>query len=475
MAEHNETRNGLNEDARVPKSWSRSTVADGRWMQEHTLNKYRNSDWFLASAIDSLLDKDDELTQAIADEAQARLDYDGILSGRCDFLYTSASKLREDLTTETSERQDGDAATLRDAKDYASAYANNTSAYALSEAKTYADTASSYLNGRIDGVSSTFNSYSSNMNIWKSGIETWNTGIDTWKTLVTPKLSNLQEQIDAFENATDVADVVPTSGSLNNYNKRLTPGAVIKVLSAGPDNDQQYYYRNKLEKTSAGPFHIENFEVLGSVQPYYSKSETYSKSELYDKTEMDDLLLKKLDVSANQVWALSTKQNPNYSQDQFIETLNNYQIMARIDSDFNVISETYVKKTDLNSYATNTYVNDTFASASNVYAKNATSGKEQLSNAFAEKLDKSDALSAYFHDPSTHGPAYDYTYSAMRVLGAGRTDVYMLSLYRKNNDQYETMYARKNDDIILVGKTLEIWTFSTLPDFSTNQDTYYII
>lgn len=310
---HNETRNGLNEDERVPRTWSRSTVADGRWMQNNTLNKYRNSDWFLASAIDSLLDKDDELTQAIADEAQARLDYDGILSGRCDFLYTSASKLREDLTTETSERQEGDAATLRDAKDYASAYANNASAYALSEAKTYAkdytDTASSYLDGRIDGVSSTFNSYSSSMNTWKTGIDDWKTGINNWQTGINnwkettdTNIGNLQSQIDAFENATDVADVVSTSASLNGYNKRLTPGAVIKVLSAGPGNDQQFYYRNKLEKTSAGPFSIDNFDVLGSVQPYYSKSETYTQAQT--QSLIDEKLRYKVDASSAQNFTL---------------------------------------------------------------------------------------------------------------------------------------------------------------------------
>lgn len=489
---HNETRNGLNENERLPRTWSRSTVADGRWMQNNTLSKYRNSDWFLASAIDGLLDKDDELTKAITDEATARQQNDGDLSAWSTRLTNSAEDLYTGLANEVAARQaadeteqqartQGDDNTLASAKEYA----NDASAHALTEANTYTDAASSYLDGR-------FNTYVSNMNTWKSGIDTWKTGINKWRDeTVDPALTNLQSQIDAFENATDVADVVPTSGSLNGYNKRLTPGAVIKVLSAGPGNDQQFYYRNKLEKTSAGPFHIENFDVLGSVQPYYSKSETYSKSELYDKAEMDALLLKKLDTSANKVWALSTIQNPNYGQDQFVNTLNDYQIMAHIDSDFNVISETYAKKTDLASYATKTYVNGTFASANSVYAKNQTSGKDQLNTAFENKLNASAAFEGhikYNHQGGTPDVYdlgdlwYEYGFSSPpeeTKVNNDQDDVIIYG-YPENDRTYSARRYigcfKRRKEIQLHNKVLEAWQLSTeLPDFEHYPNTYFII
>ena len=310
-----------------PRSWSRSTVADGRWMQDKTFTPLNGNDEQLGIYIDELVKglNTEETTRANADEAEAaaRLAYDGILSGRCDFLYTSATQIRNDLTKESEDRVAGDEATLNAANSYtdtASAYvfghANDASAHALAEAKTYANGASAYLNGRINGVSSTFNSFSADLKLWKDGVEEWEGGIDTWKSgintwrndTVDPKLTSLQEQIDTFEQATDVADVVSTSGDLDGYNKTLTKGAIIKVLSAGPNNDQQYYYKNKLTKTSAGPFHIDNFEVLGSVQPYYSKSEIdsnyYKKTETYTKTEVDNYLKWKVDANTAQNFTL---------------------------------------------------------------------------------------------------------------------------------------------------------------------------
>lgn len=320
---HNETRNGLNENERLPRTWSRSTVADGRWMQNNTLSKYRNSDWFLASAIDGLLDKDDELTQAIADEAQARLDYDGVLSGRCDFLYTSATQIRNDLDKEVTDRKqncnDASAHAYDLSKSYtdtASAYvfghANDASAHALAEAKTYANGASAYLDGRINGVSSTFNSFSSDLKTWKDGVENWEGGIDDWKDAiddwredtVDPKLNELESAIAGIEGASDVYDVVATSASLNNYTGRLTPKAVIKVLSAGPNNDQQVYYRWNHTKTASGTWTIADFDYIGGVQAYYDKgyidSNYYKKTETYNQTEVDNYLKWKVDASKSQ-------------------------------------------------------------------------------------------------------------------------------------------------------------------------------
>lgn len=306
-----------------PRSWSRSTVADGRWMQDKTFTPLNGNDEQLGIYIDELVKGlNTEETKRAADdetEAAARLAYDGILSGRCDFLYTSATQIRNDLTKESEDRADGDEATLNAANSYtdtASAYvfghANDASAHALEEAKTYANDTSAYLNGRINGVSSTFNSFSADLKLWKDGVETWSGGIDTWKTgintwkndTVDPKLNELESAIAGIEGASDVYDVVGTSAALNNYTGRLTPKAVIKVLSAGPNNDQQVYYRWNHNKTASGTWTIADFDYIGGVQAYYDKgyidNNYYKKTETYTQTEVDNYLKWKVDASQSQ-------------------------------------------------------------------------------------------------------------------------------------------------------------------------------
>jgi hypothetical protein len=177
--------------------------------------------------------------------------------------------------------------------------------FSYGAAMTYVNGTSAYLNGSIDGMSSTFNSYSSEMNTWKSGINAWSAVINTWQNeTVNPKLNELESAIAGIEGASDVYDVVDTSASLNNYTGRLTPKAVIKVLSGGPNNDQQVYYRWKHSKTASGTWTIADFDYIGAVQAYYDKvyidNNYYKNTETYTKTEVDDYLECKVDANNKQ-------------------------------------------------------------------------------------------------------------------------------------------------------------------------------
>jgi len=496
---HNETRNGLNETERVPRTWSRSTVADGQWMQKNTLGPYRNSDWFLASAIDNLLDKDDELTQAIADEATARQQNDSDLSAWCTRLTNSAEDLYTGLSDEIAARQaaieaeqqartQGDADTLASAKEYA----NNASAYALAEAKTYTNTASSYLDGRIDGVSSTFNSFSADLKLWKGSVETWSAGINTWKDNTDNSLSGLQGQIDAIEKATDVIDVVNTTAGLNPYYQgTVTSGDIIKVLS-GTNGEQDYYKWTGTGKKKTNPPFSE-FTLVGSLSPYYSKSETYSRSELYTQSQVDAKLADKLDTSAEHIYQYLAVEIPGQTG-KYVTVLNNMEILADhalYDYQGNAIHETYLKQSALSDYATKTYVNGTFASANNVYAKNQTSGKDQLNIAFGNKLDASAAFEGHIKYNHRGGSPdvydlgdlwYEYGFDTPpeeTKVNNDQGDVIVYA-YPKDDQAYSARRYigcfKRRKEIELYNNVLQAWPNKTiLPDFEHYPNTFFII
>lgn len=230
-----------------PTPWSRSTVADGHWFQ--TYNLFNNNDEKLGVFIDDLV---------------------------------------IGLNTEEKTRASADKAILNVAMSYTD--------------KTLADGISAYIKGSAAGLSSAFSSYFSEINTWKSDINAWSADINGWQTdinvwqneTVNPKLNELESAIAGIEGASDVYDIVDTSAALNNYTGRLTPKAVIKVLSAGPNNDQQVYYRWNHDKTETGTWTIADFDYIGAVQAYYDKgyidSNYYKKTETYTKTEVDNNL-----------------------------------------------------------------------------------------------------------------------------------------------------------------------------------------
>lgn len=412
---HNETQEKLNASGYLPRTWSRSTVADGQWMQKNTLTPYRNSDWYLAGVIDGLLDKDDALSAAIDAEAQARYNNDSDLSAWCTKLANSAEDLYDKLDDEVQARKDGDEAVGT----AASAYTDAASAYVY---KALSST-SSTLNGRIDGVSGAFDNFVTDYTQWQGGV---NTDIGNLKTK-TNQLSVdiktsadkvreefatgdefLQNQIDALTRANDVVDVVDTSAKLNPYHGYITSGDIIKVLD-GEDHMQEYWQFTGAQTAQDPQFN--KFTRIGTLQPYYSVSEInsmfgnyYPKSELYTKTDVDGKLANKLDTSAEHIWSVSAFQIGTQPQ-KYVNMLNDMEILAdraERDRDGNFITSTYATNDSLSAYAKELWVKNNFASANNVYAKNETSGKNQLSTAFGNKLDASAAFTYTFINEAAH-------------------------------------------------------------------------
>lgn len=82
--------------------------------------------------------------------------------------------------------------------------------------------------------------------------------------------NDLQSQLDAMAAASDVVDIVNTKAELDAYNKKdLTDKDVIKVLNDESQGGATTYYR--YDKPS------NVFNPIGSVGPYYTKSETDNK------------------------------------------------------------------------------------------------------------------------------------------------------------------------------------------------------
>ena len=291
-----------------PRSWSRSTVADGRWMQEKTFTPLNGNDEQLGIFIDDLVKglNTEETTRANADEAEAaaRLAYDGVLSGRCDFLYTSATQIRNDLDQEVTDRKQN---------------CNDASAHAYDLSKSYTDTASGNLDKRIDGVSGAFSSFRDTINNWRTtevdptlqqyGTDIGNLQNKTAQLSIDIKTSAdkvreefaladgvLQDQIDALTNATDVIDVVGTTAGLNPYTGFITSGDVIKVLS-GAGGKQEYYKWTAAKSATSAPF--SEFSLVGSLEPYYTMAQIDDKfTNYYNTTQIDDKLQYKVAVTA---------------------------------------------------------------------------------------------------------------------------------------------------------------------------------
>lgn len=102
---------------------------------------------------------------------------------------------------------------------------------------------------------------------------------DNYKSLIDKESTtrettdnDLQSQIDAITNSTDVVDVVGTYTELENYDKsKLTDNDIIKVLKDEKHNNQISYY--KYSKSN------DTFSLVGSVGPYYTISETDAQIE----------------------------------------------------------------------------------------------------------------------------------------------------------------------------------------------------
>lgn len=80
----------------------------------------------------------------------------------------------------------------------------------------------------------------------------------------------LQSQIDAVVNSSDVKDVVGTKAELNAYDKStLGDNDIIKVLKDESEDDATTYYRYVKAEN--------DFKVIGEIGPYYTKAEADDK------------------------------------------------------------------------------------------------------------------------------------------------------------------------------------------------------
>ena len=87
----------LNKPELIPSKWNRNTVADGTWLQKHTLDKLKERDDFLADAIDNLSGNTDDNLSALS----AAIDY---VSGSYSSFYTNEYlQFKEDVESSAAQ------------------------------------------------------------------------------------------------------------------------------------------------------------------------------------------------------------------------------------------------------------------------------------------------------------------------------------------------------------------------------------
>jgi hypothetical protein len=382
-------------------SWSRSTVADGTWMQKNTFNPLRGTDMFLADTIDdfsaNFTASADYLERRInqtdlnlaASAAQIRLE-----------LAASADHLADLLQTETEERKTADNNVRTDL----SAYARSCSAYAYSQA------------------SSDLQAYKNIIDPWKSSMSTWQTNINTWSGNIqgtvnshttqienlTTSANNLQEQIDALEDSTDVIAVYGTYAQFQAGSasiKRLTNNDCVKVLS-GTNGEQDYYQYTKSTNSWA---------KIGSLSPYYSKSEM--------NTQLDLKADKSTTYTKTDVNTMFTYYQPTSAMGDYAKVADVYAKSET--SSKNQIQTALNQKVNTSTY--NTYV----ASADTKYQH------------------ASAALNAtYKPDQSTSIPVKD-------IMAWNKGEQTEVTMKDENGNPFY-FYARTRDDILLNGKILMV-------------------
>lgn len=206
--------------------WSRATVADGKWLQNETLEPISSNDRILASAIH---DTSANLTTYIDDSI--------------DEVYENLSAISVDIYNKI---------------DYVSATVDNNAIafqnlveYVSGDLTTKIFNTSSFLQNEID------------------------TSTQDLRNEISATSSYLQGEIDTLEAATDVVDVVGTHADLLNYNKQLTKDDIVKVLCDETEDNLEYYWRVVgTAKRINPPF---TWTPVGSISPYYNKTEIDGK------------------------------------------------------------------------------------------------------------------------------------------------------------------------------------------------------
>lgn len=218
--------------------WSRATVADGKWLQNETLEPISANDRILASAIHNT---SANLTTYIDDSI--------------DEVYENLSAISIDIYNKI---------------DYVSATVDNNAVafqnlveYVSGDLTSQIFNTSSFLQNEID------------------------TNTQDLRNEISATSSYLQGEIDTLEAATDVVDVIGDLSTLSSYSGRITSADIIKVLNAsGPWTDpithsaynfsgDQVYFRYT-GKTTAHP-NSAKWTYVGELDPYYNKTEIDNK------------------------------------------------------------------------------------------------------------------------------------------------------------------------------------------------------
>ena len=206
--------------------WSRATVADGKWLQNETLEPISANDRILASAIH---DTSANLTTYIDDSI--------------DEVYENLSAISVDVYNKinyVSATVDNNAVAFQNLVEYVSG-----------DLTSQIFNTSSFLQNEID------------------------TSTQDLRNEISATSSYLQGEIDTLEAATDVVDVVGTHADLLNYNKQLTKDDIVKVLCDETEDNLEYYWRVVgTAKRINPPF---TWTPVGSISPYYNKTEIDGK------------------------------------------------------------------------------------------------------------------------------------------------------------------------------------------------------
>ncbi len=201
--------------SRIVTSWTRTTVADGDWLQHNTISPLNERDVFLAEKIDELSGNSDD---RLDEEIEARKNADTFLSGTIDTFSGNYETFKSDTEGNID-----------------------------------------YLSGSIDGLKE---------------------DLDTEKEDRSREDGLLQAQIDTIKAATDVVDVVGTHAALVAYDDPITKNDVVKVLVDETKNYLEYYWRVVGDEPTK-PY---QWTEVGTITPYYSKSEIDDKENTLSST-----------------------------------------------------------------------------------------------------------------------------------------------------------------------------------------------
>ena len=223
----------------IPAKWSRSTIADGDWLQAKTLAPLSSRDNWLANQItQSEIDLETERRERMAADAYLSAVIDPLSSDLYSFsgkVETSAVQITNQIQTET------DRATYRE----------NELEQLITNEKNRAEGKETELQQHI--------------NEEKTRAEGAEDALDT-------RLDTVENDISTLKAATDVIMVY---GTYDNFSATsgeliLTDADVIKVLVDETTNNEQVYYQ---WYDPASGHEWSNWSAIGSLEPYYSKSE----------------------------------------------------------------------------------------------------------------------------------------------------------------------------------------------------------